>query len=653
MSWASLGMLAATATTLGSALVVAWSDQQTPRFTTRLDLVRLDVSVLENRRPVRGLAATDFTILEDGVPQAVATFAPVAFPDAIVPSTHWMRDVVPDVRRNDTVNDRRLFIIVLDDSTAELNTAAMRSAKVIARQVIDRLGPNDLAAILFTLNNKHAQDYTSDRRRLLAAVEHFNLGFRGMTPPMSALPDVDEFYYRSSVDTLRSIAEALIALPQQRKTLVYIGQGVPVDPVVASEVQMIGEGRAIEVGRSTMHQVLMRRIQMLFEAARRANVNVYAFDTCGLRVAMPEPPPATCRPGVEQRYLEAIAEGTGGRAAIDINDQSRQVEQMFEENRSYYLLGYVPNNRRRDGRYRRIEVRVNRPGVEVRSRSGYHEPNADVERRQEERTIAQPLRTAISGLLPKPDVPLQVWAAPFAGVRRLDADVALTLAVRAPVGENERPSMETVDIGIEAFSPDGRPRGRKSVRADISLQPGPEGHIGYEVRSSLRLTPGRYQLRISAHLRRTGSSGSVYYDVNVPRFSSTDLLVSDIALSARPAPPSGSPEPPLLPVAATTLRSFGKSGSVAAFGRVYQRRPRVPRALALRWRILDEANREVWTRVGSIGPEQFKAGQADITCDLPLASLEPGAYLLVVEILTAEGTSPALNTSSRLRFGVQ
>src|SRR4051812_8540040 len=72
-----------------------------PRFNLATDLVRLDVSVLDkSRRPVRGLTAADFTILENGKPQSVAAFSAVNVPAPAPPSAPWMRDVAPDVRDN-------------------------------------------------------------------------------------------------------------------------------------------------------------------------------------------------------------------------------------------------------------------------------------------------------------------------------------------------------------------------------------------------------------------------------------------------------------------------------------------------------------------------------------------------------------------------
>ena len=146
-----------------------------------IDTIRLDVSVLDrDRRPVRGLAPADFTILEDGKPQAVTVFQAVDVPDDAPAAVAWTRDVAPDVVTNEGVQDRRLFLIVMDDATIQADPRAIGKAREIANGVIDRFGPSDLAAVIFTRNNASAQDYTVDRARLRAAVAKFSAGFRDL-----------------------------------------------------------------------------------------------------------------------------------------------------------------------------------------------------------------------------------------------------------------------------------------------------------------------------------------------------------------------------------------------------------------------------------------------------------------------------------------
>src|SRR5690606_23160763 len=90
-------------------------------------------------------------------------------------------------------------------------------------------------------------------------------------------------------------------------------------------------------------------------------------------------------PRMLQEFLEVAAENTGGRAIINTDAIEPAIAQIMEEDRSYYILGYESTNRATDGRFRRVEIRVNRPGASVRSRSGYWARNAGsvVDRRLE------------------------------------------------------------------------------------------------------------------------------------------------------------------------------------------------------------------------------------------------------------------------------
>lgn len=657
----------ATCLLVGLALVPASAQSpqvaQPPRFGTAVDLVHLDVSVLDrNRRPVRGLAAGDFVVLEDGKPQAISTFTAVDMPDAVASTTAWMDRVAPDTRRNDTLDDRRLFVIVMDDGAAQQNMHARTAAKDAARAFIERLGPSDLAAVLFTMRNQHAQDYTSDKSRLLQAVERFEVGMRDMGGPVG--PDTDDFYYRSSVDVLRRVSEALIALPQRRKTLVYIGQGVPVDPVAASEVTMIGGDDLSAAGNGGMQQVLLDRTMQVLAAAQRANVNIYTLDTCGLRVPPPPPAPAppgavrvppTCVPGLEQEYLKDLAHATGGRAAVDSNDLGPAVEQIFVENGSYYLLGFASTNTRQDGRFRRLEVKVNRPGVEVRTRSGYTERDPVRDRRAAEQAADAPLAAAISGLLPKGDVPLQVWAAPFAAAGARTSDVAITLGIRQTLGARPLASTEQVQVSIDAFTPEGRRRTGKSANVAVALRPGPAGVVGYEIVSSLQLAPGRYQLRIGARLQSDGATGSIYYDLDVPDVSRNELALSGLALSVAPGVTSTRAEAmPWLPLRPTTARLFDRSDAVTVFTRVHYRAPAQSQGLLrragttpsvpVRARLVDAGGVEVWSLTEALDPGRFTQGWVDLSLALPMATLAPGAHMLAIE---ARGVTQAVRFTVR------
>jgi VWFA-related protein len=149
-------------------LATTHSDAQSPQttepqqtFRTGVDLVRLDVSVLDkNRQPIHGLRAEDFTVLEDGKPQPVVAFAAVDIPSPPPVAAEWMRQIGSEVATNQ-LDLQRIVVIIMDDGMTSPDDGVPNAAKLIARGVIDRLGPNDLAAVVFTFFGK-PQNFTSE-----------------------------------------------------------------------------------------------------------------------------------------------------------------------------------------------------------------------------------------------------------------------------------------------------------------------------------------------------------------------------------------------------------------------------------------------------------------------------------------------------------
>src|SRR5258708_9506186 len=168
----------AAAAACGAGSVLALLAQQTlpqaqPTFRVGIDVVQVDGSVLDqNRRPVRNLTSTDFTVLEDGKARPIVAFVPaeLAEPEPAPGRASWVREVAPDVRTNDVRPEGRLVVIMLDWS---IRFDDQQLAGRIAAAAVDQRGPGDLAAVIFTSpfsNGGTPQNFTADRARLLAAI---------------------------------------------------------------------------------------------------------------------------------------------------------------------------------------------------------------------------------------------------------------------------------------------------------------------------------------------------------------------------------------------------------------------------------------------------------------------------------------------------
>jgi hypothetical protein len=146
-----------------------------------------------------------------------------------------------------------------------------------------------------------------------------------------------------------------------------------------------------------------QRFNDMMERANRFNVSFYPFDTRGLAVSdrmmgdrdesirndPGEWPNRTLDPNLrEQRNrnpmsldqetltarldsMRTLAANTDGIAIVNTNDLKQGAQRIVDDLSTYYLLGYYSSNRDLDGKWRKITVRVKRPGVDVRARRGY------------------------------------------------------------------------------------------------------------------------------------------------------------------------------------------------------------------------------------------------------------------------------------------
>lgn len=623
-----LRVIVAVFTAAGAAVVMAAQAPQSqapPTFRAGTEIVHLDVSVFDkDRRPVRGLTADDFTILEDGKPRPVVAFAAVDIDDTAVPSARWMREVPEDVSSNQ-LDGKRLIVIVFDDATVSGDLATLREARRAAHRTIDGLGPNDAGAVVFTRDNRLPQDFTTDKGRLRAAVDRVNYGTPGVCDCGLC-----------SIRTLHNAARSLQAESMQRKLIVYISAGLAID-------------WAQQTRCGSPQLMWMRRT---FQEALIGNVNIYSVDPAGLRVAGGLGGPV--------EYLQVMAGNTGGGTIINHNYPEREVPRIFAENSSYYILGYeLLGAKPRGDFFRRLEVKVNRPGLEVRSRNRYYGPpvrDADDEADGDEGAGGRRgLERAIAGLVPARNVPMRVTAAPFAESSDAGkATVAMVLHVDQPLLDAEPGPdgrlREHVSLLVHAFDPEGRPKGSHTQDATIVMRPGAGGRAQFEVLTSTELPAGRYSLRLAAGSQEREAVGSVTIDVDVPKFDTTVSLSGALVTSS--SSPMAAPRDALsrlVPFVPTAQRTFERGDSVEVFLRAYQNARLVATPVEVTWRIRDGRDRQVWSRRETLHRDRLAPGRpADLRQVLPFDQLPAGDYLL-----TVSATRGRVTATRDVRFAVR
>ena len=648
---------------------------QQPTFRTGVDVVQVDVSVLDkDRRPVRGLTERDFTILEDGKARPIVAFVPVELAEASQeqPSASWVRDVAPDVTSNHARPEGRLVVIMFDWS---IRFEDQILAQRIGRAAVDQLGPDDLAAVVFTsafANGGVPQNFTADRARLLAAINQpFAVALHN--PPHGpghdprngneVMIDDPEGYESGDCrcrvcvpETIGGVADAVREVQGRRKILLFIGtyfrlyealkgpqsrQGPQFTPGLGGK-QVIYPGECAAPLKSAREK--MERSTSL------ANLTIHTVDPVGLESEANSPLGGAKIAMLErQDDLKALADMTGGRSVMHTGAPEEHLPDLFAESHAYYLLAFAPVDRVANGKYHKIEVKVNRPGVSVRTRSGYYGGETHVAGNKPS-VVTPETVSALEGVLPRNDVPLSVVAIPVATAEKLDPTVAVVVGVRHGVGKNQSDKADPIRVLAAAFDRNGRSVQSQQQTVGITLPPAAADDVSYEVLSRLPLKPGRYELRVAIDAAGA-TSGSVYTYVDVPDFADHPVSLSGVVLSVMPpwptAPARGFPD--LFPIVPTTRRDFARTDRVSAFVRVYQKVKEAAQRAGVRAEIVDVNGRVVTSDTVTLEAEQFaKSHSAEYRIRIPADRLTAGEYLLTLQASMGPHT-----TQRDIRFRVR
>jgi VWFA-related protein len=666
----------AVALIVAAVLAVAVSARQSPpqpadqpdvRFKVEINYVEVDAVVTDAQGTfVRDLRPGDFEVLEDGKPQEVTAFSLVDLPIERADRPLFSPpSVVPDVRSNAREFNGRIYLLLLDD----LHTAPLRSqhVKAAAKRFIERyLGANDLAAVVVTSGRTDAsQEFTTSKTLLLRAVDKF-MGRklrsatlekydeyqrrRGTPLASDPLRDPADFerghQARSMLGTLKRTAEWMGGIRGRRKAVVLVGEGIDYD------IHNVFEGQYAST--------ILDDTREAIAAATRANVSLYTVDPRGLSVGGDDamdlgapPEDASLRLDttglqdeirISQDSLRVLADETGGVALVNTNNVDEGFSRIVQDNSSYYLLGFYSNNTRRDGKFRKITVRVSRPGLEVRARKGYVAPRGRPSPLPRTAGISPELSDALASPVPASGLPMRVFAAPFKGTAP-NAAVLVAVEVdgrRLAFKEGQGTFNDKVELWISAVNEKGDIKDVKSNTLDLKLRPQTHQSVlanGFRVTQRLAVPPGRYQLRVGVRDTAGEAVGTVSYDLPVPDFYQAPLSMSGVVItSAREASiaPTINPDADLkevLPAQPVAAREFRPGDVLAIFAEVYDTQGGTPHKVDITSTIKADGGRAVATHSEERGSEELqgRSGGFGYRADFPLKDLAAGDYVLCVE----------------------
>lgn len=623
-------------------------DQAPPIFRAGTELIQVDVSVLDRRRRlVKGLTAADFTIYEDGQPRPVETFTEVDLParprDA---EATWAAFVPPDVVSNQTVEQEGRIVIILLDRSIERGWP-WASAKRVAAEAIEALGPNDLAAVL--TGGGQPQNLTANRELLLRAVARADPSGVTSADAQALVDRIHQFDGRTvfspladgrcmcgacALQSITRAADAVSGIPSRRKLLLFIGASLVVQADPFGDVTQ-GCGFQLRDARKAM-----------FDALERSNLTVHSLDPTGLEVwpAMRSTGDTMARMS-RLDSLKILPDHTGGRS-VGGNDPQIRVPDIFEESQSYYLLGFAPAPGHSEGRARSIDVRINRRGVRVQARRQYLVPTDtttfDVPRDTSSRSVDDAMRS----LLPVTHVPMDLHVASFAnpGSRRAMVTVSASVGGFSPeIAGSDTETPTPFELVAGAYDSTGQPHGvaRQKLELTWPLATSGASERRVEALSRLDLAPGHYEIRVAAIGTDAAHTSSVFTHVTAPDYATTPFSLSHIVFGAGAATSTVPPDffDGVLPLPPTTQRTFARAGGVTAFLQMYQGTALTDtlQPVGVRVRIVDAQDRVARDEVLIFEPGEFAANRtANARLELPVRNLPAGEYLLRLEAMMGE-----------------
>jgi VWFA-related protein len=578
MRWSALAWWAA----IAAVALQPPQPPQPPTFRTEANLVRVDVTVVDrDGEPVTALAADDFAVEEDGVPQAVQSFKFVsadgrpAEGDDVSLEIRSAAHAAAEAARDEV----RVFVIFWDEYHIGRFASAIHGRKALTSFVAAAFGPTDLVALMDPLLPVDALRFTRDRTELADRIRKLEGRYGVYTPTRSVIEeahlqrrDIARVRSEVTVSALKSAAVHLGGLKEGRKAIIFVSEGLA------------------GLGMEEFDQ-----IQELIQAANHTNTAIYTLDPRGLV-------------GGSADILRTLAERTGGEAFVETNTPEKALRQVVKDASAFYLLGYSSARNPQDGRFHSIKVRVKRRGVTVRARRGYWAPNpTDLERARAEAAAGEAVPAEVTNALAvlsaaRNERTVDVWIGTARGANGLtEVTAAWTMRRQAEVARS------TVSITARSGGGDR-----------VFEAPFDAGGLSFS------WPPGKLQLRAIMRDADGTTVDEEMRSISVPDYSGPGLTLSvPVVLRARNA---------------ADARAIAGAQQVTPFaGREFVRTDRVFVRFAVYGRTAAQAvvSAQLTNRMGApllaLSVNALTGGEGKYQIDLPLASNARGDYLVAVE----------------------
>ncbi len=541
------------------------------KFRVESELVLVNVVARDKQgKPVTDLKREDFTLLEDGKPQRVSSFdfenldtAPmVAASGPAQQTTNGQpsapaKPILTAKDADQALNNKRVIILFFDLSGMSPDET-QRSVDAAKKYVQTKMTSADLISIVSLASTLRLdQDFTDDRTRLLRVLNRFSRsegqgmdsGSTGDADGIEETGDAytpDETEYNQfntdrKLQALQSLCQVLAKF-NQKKSIIYFSSGMT------------------QTGMENQSA-----LRAAVNTAVKANVAIYTMDSRGLEAAPPGGSATTASLRgtamysgaavqnqldanfASQETLTTLSGDTGGKAFLDTNDLGQVFDRVQRDTSVYYVLGYTSNNSMRDGKYRHIQVKINRPNLNIEFRKGYYAPKDFQHFNAEDKE--QQMDDELASELPSTDVALYMSASYFRmDDRRFYVPVALVVpGSQIPFTQGGDKDKASLDIIGEVLDELKRPVGSVRETVKLSLDASQEvRRKNVQYSTGFSLISGKYHFKFVVRENQSGRLGSFETDFIVPDIRKVPLKMSSVVLASQRQPSTKKTQNPLV-----------------------------------------------------------------------------------------------------------
>ncbi len=575
---------------------------QTPTFPAQVDQVIVDVVVTDKKgNPVRGLRKEDMTVAEDGAPQTVTSFEAITLPDQ--PSAAPPEPPRVSVNTDPSEQRGRTFAIVFDDT--HLTPWKANQAKAAVAGFLEKgTREGDRVTLVSTAGAIWwTARMESGRQKLLDLVKRLD----GRYVPDTAMDRMSEsealriYMYHDPTVVERVLRRwenyGVAGVLDQSRRQDSMRAGTIDDPLVtgkASEVyyqattriratlevlERVINGLAAAKGRKSVilvsegfvYDTNLDAFKRVNDASRRANAAIYFVNARGLE-AMPMEMTAQFGPALPAQDVgfaftdaldavagaETVATDSGGFVVRNTNDLTQGVQKIANETQAYYLLGYNPTNATRDGKFRKIQVKLaDGRGLQVRARKGYFAPGDTPRKAETKRGIDPVIQSALDSPWAQDGIPLRMTH--FVNDEKALGKAAVLLATDIDVNalqfeQKDGRAYADLQLLLVVAHRESGEYFRYDQGVNMKLQPATRERLSrtwYPVVRDFELRPGDYQAKIVVRDTRTGRVGTVMHEFEVPPLDQF-RVATPVLGDARQKGPNGEIGPPIV----TARREF-------------------------------------------------------------------------------------------------